>query len=101
MSCAIAPNGIINICKGGFPTICVYLRIENHGEHGVTRRLLYEKFSFLRETPCTLWLKKWKVHAYGANHDIYENPRTNTSTQIPRHSNINEIVAKAIIKFFN
>jgi len=38
---------------------------------------------------------------HGANHDIYENPRTNTSTQIPRHSNINEIVAKAIIKFFN
>jgi predicted RNA binding protein YcfA (HicA-like mRNA interferase family) len=38
---------------------------------------------------------------HGANHDIYENPRTNTSTQIPRHSNINEFVAKAIIKFFN
>jgi len=38
---------------------------------------------------------------HGANHDIYENQRTNTSTQIPRHSNINEIVAKAIIKFFN
>jgi len=38
---------------------------------------------------------------HGASHDIYENKRTNTSTQIPRHTNINEFVAKAIIKFFN
>jgi predicted RNA binding protein YcfA (HicA-like mRNA interferase family) len=38
---------------------------------------------------------------HGANHDIYENPRTNTSTQVPRHANINEIVAKSIIKFFS
>ena len=38
---------------------------------------------------------------HGANHDIYENPRTNTSTQVPRHSDVNELVAKAIIKFFN
>jgi predicted RNA binding protein YcfA (HicA-like mRNA interferase family) len=30
---------------------------------------------------------------HGANHDIYENPRTNTSTQIPRHAGINELVA--------
>jgi predicted RNA binding protein YcfA (HicA-like mRNA interferase family) len=37
---------------------------------------------------------------HGANHDIYENQRTNTSTQIPRHADINESVAKAIIKFF-
>jgi predicted RNA binding protein YcfA (HicA-like mRNA interferase family) len=37
---------------------------------------------------------------HGANHDIYENPRTNTSTQVPRHADINELVAKAIIKFF-
>ncbi|MDR0637392.1 MAG: type II toxin-antitoxin system HicA family toxin [Spirochaetaceae bacterium] len=38
---------------------------------------------------------------HGASHDIYENPRTNTSTQVPRHPNINELVAKAIIKFFS
>jgi len=38
---------------------------------------------------------------HGAKHDVYENPRTNTSTQVPRHTNINEIVAKAIIKFFS
>jgi len=38
---------------------------------------------------------------HGANHDIYENPRTNTSTQVPRHTDINELVAKAIIKFFS
>jgi hypothetical protein len=35
---------------------------------------------------------------HGANHDIYENPRTNVSSQVPRHTNINELVAKAIIK---
>jgi predicted RNA binding protein YcfA (HicA-like mRNA interferase family) len=38
---------------------------------------------------------------HGASHDIYENPRTNTSTQVPRHADINELVAKAIIKFFS
>jgi predicted RNA binding protein YcfA (HicA-like mRNA interferase family) len=38
---------------------------------------------------------------HGASHDIYENPRTNTSTQVPRHANINELVAKTIIKFFS
>jgi predicted RNA binding protein YcfA (HicA-like mRNA interferase family) len=38
---------------------------------------------------------------HGANHDIYENPQTNISTQVPRHTDINELVAKAIIKFFS
>jgi len=38
---------------------------------------------------------------HGAKHDIYENPRTNTSTQVPRHPDINELVVKAIIKFFS
>jgi len=38
---------------------------------------------------------------HGAIHDIYENPQTNTSTQVPRHADINELVAKAIIKFFS
>jgi hypothetical protein len=38
---------------------------------------------------------------HGANHDIYENRRTNVSTQVPRHNDINELVAKAIIKFFS
>jgi len=38
---------------------------------------------------------------HGANHDIYENPKANTSTQVPRHADINECVAKAIIKFFS
>jgi predicted RNA binding protein YcfA (HicA-like mRNA interferase family) len=37
---------------------------------------------------------------HGSNHDVYENPRTNSSTQIPRHNDVNELVAKAIIKFF-
>jgi predicted RNA binding protein YcfA (HicA-like mRNA interferase family) len=47
-------------------------------------------------------IKKGAVFVrHGANHDIYENPRTNTSTQIPRHTEINELVAKAIIKFFS
>jgi predicted RNA binding protein YcfA (HicA-like mRNA interferase family) len=38
---------------------------------------------------------------HGASHAIYENPRTNMSTQVPRHADINELVAKAIIKFFS
>ena len=38
---------------------------------------------------------------HGAKHDIYENPFRNISTQVPRHTDINEIVAKAIIKFFS
>jgi hypothetical protein len=38
---------------------------------------------------------------HGANHDIYENLQKNISTQVPRHADINEIVAKAIIKFFS
>jgi predicted RNA binding protein YcfA (HicA-like mRNA interferase family) len=38
---------------------------------------------------------------HGASHDIYENPQTNTSTQVPRHTEVNELVAKAIIKFFS
>jgi predicted RNA binding protein YcfA (HicA-like mRNA interferase family) len=47
-------------------------------------------------------IKKGAVFVrHGANHDIYENPQTNKSTQVPRHPNINELVAKAIIKFFS
>jgi mRNA interferase HicA len=38
---------------------------------------------------------------HGANHDIYENPRTNVSAQVPRHADINELVAKAIIKILS
>jgi predicted RNA binding protein YcfA (HicA-like mRNA interferase family) len=38
---------------------------------------------------------------HGAKHDIYENPRTNTSTQVPRHDDVNELVAKAILKIFS
>jgi predicted RNA binding protein YcfA (HicA-like mRNA interferase family) len=38
---------------------------------------------------------------HGAKHDIYENPRTNASTQVPRHADVNEMVAKAIIKTFS
>jgi predicted RNA binding protein YcfA (HicA-like mRNA interferase family) len=38
---------------------------------------------------------------HGARHDIYENPRTNISTQVPRHADVSEPVAKAIIKIFS
>jgi predicted RNA binding protein YcfA (HicA-like mRNA interferase family) len=38
---------------------------------------------------------------HGAHHDIYENQRTNASTQVPRHNEVNEMVAKAVIKFFS
>jgi hypothetical protein len=35
---------------------------------------------------------------HGANHDIYKNPRTGAIEEIPRHGEINEILAKNIIK---
>jgi predicted RNA binding protein YcfA (HicA-like mRNA interferase family) len=35
---------------------------------------------------------------HGGNHDIYENPHTYKSSQVPRHNDINELVARAIIK---
>jgi hypothetical protein len=38
---------------------------------------------------------------HGASPAIYENPRINMSTQVPRHTDINELVAKAIMKFFS
>ena len=35
---------------------------------------------------------------HGGDHDIYENPRTHEFTQIPRHSDVCEYTALAIIK---
>ena len=35
---------------------------------------------------------------HGKKHDIYENPKTKIIEQIPRHSNIEENLAKNIIK---
>jgi predicted RNA binding protein YcfA (HicA-like mRNA interferase family) len=35
---------------------------------------------------------------HGSNHDMYENPRTGTIEAIPRHPDINEVLAKSIIK---
>lgn len=35
---------------------------------------------------------------HGANHDWYQNPRTKASQPIPRHREINERLAKHIIK---
>jgi hypothetical protein len=34
----------------------------------------------------------------GKKHDVYQNPRTGVTECIPRHHNINEILAKGIIK---
>jgi len=34
---------------------------------------------------------------HGSKHDIYENPRTNEFTQVPRHSEINKYTAQDII----
>lgn len=35
---------------------------------------------------------------HGGNHDWYHNPQTNTSDAVPRHREINEHLARKIIK---
>ncbi len=35
---------------------------------------------------------------HGARHDIYHNPSTGKSQPVPRHNEINEILARKIIK---
>lgn len=35
---------------------------------------------------------------HGAKHDIYHNPQTGKSQPVPRHKEINELLAKKIIK---
>ncbi|MCW5782327.1 MAG: hypothetical protein KIT39_03365 [Nitrospirales bacterium] len=35
---------------------------------------------------------------HGAKHDIYHNPKTGISQPIPRHREINEILAKKILR---
>ena len=34
----------------------------------------------------------------GARHDIYHNPKTGKSEPVPRHREINELLAKKILK---
>ena len=35
---------------------------------------------------------------HGAKHDIYHNPKTGNSEPVPRHREINELLARKIIK---
>ena len=35
---------------------------------------------------------------YGAKHDVYFQPKTNKEATVPRHTEINEYTAKAILK---
>ena len=35
---------------------------------------------------------------YGAKHDIYHNPKIGKSEPVPRHREINELLAKKILK---
>jgi len=35
---------------------------------------------------------------HGGNHDVYCQPRTNKEAAVPRHNEINEYTAKAILK---
>ena len=35
---------------------------------------------------------------HGKKHDVYMNPRTGAEERIPRHSDINELLAKIIIR---
>lgn len=46
-----------------------------------------------------------KLHAqgcifvsHGKKHDVYKNPRTGIEERVPRHPDINEILAREIIK---
>ena len=48
-------------------------------------------------------LKRIKAHGcifvkHGKKHDVYMNPRTGMEERIPRHSDINENLAKAIMR---
>ncbi|MDO9104769.1 MAG: type II toxin-antitoxin system HicA family toxin [Methylovulum sp.] len=52
------------------------------------RRDLLKK---LAELNCTLT-------RHGGNHDWYTNPKTQKSQPVPRHNEIDEYLAKAIIK---
>ena len=45
----------------------------------------------LEETGCELL-------RHGAKHDIYNNPNNGRSEPVPRHSEINELLAKKILK---
>lgn len=38
---------------------------------------------------------------HGGNHDWYTNPQTKRSQPVPRHNEINETLAKSIIKKLN
>jgi mRNA interferase HicA len=40
-----------------------------------------------------------KLHRHGGNHDIYVNVNTGEKQPVPRHSEINEQLAKHILKF--
>ena len=35
---------------------------------------------------------------HGARHDIYNNPKTGNSEPVPRHREINELLARKIVK---
>ena len=35
---------------------------------------------------------------HGAKHDVYLQPKTNKEATVPRHNDINEFTAKAILK---
>jgi predicted RNA binding protein YcfA (HicA-like mRNA interferase family) len=35
---------------------------------------------------------------HGGNHDVYKNPRTKAIEEVPRHKDVNEYLAKSIIK---
>jgi mRNA interferase HicA len=39
-----------------------------------------------------------KLVRHGAKHDWYHNPETGVSQAVPRHREVNELLARAIIK---
>ena len=40
----------------------------------------------------------YEILRHGAKHDIYHNPKTGKSQPVPRHKEINELLARKIIR---
>jgi len=54
----------------------------------------------MKKTELLKWIKAQGCIfvKHGKKHDVYKNPRTGVEERVPRHNNINEILARVIIK---
>ena len=51
-----------------------------------------------RDLIARLELAECVLLRHGGRHDIYHNPRTGASQPVPRHREVNELLAKKIIR---